>query len=54
MERVTSWLDLIGMLLVVSAVALAIGALYLPGGVAAGGLGLLLVSWLIDRRRSTQ
>lgn len=54
MERVTSWLDLIGMLVVVAAVALAAGAWYLPGGVAIAGLGLLLVSWLIDRRGSTQ
>lgn len=48
----TSWMDLIGILLVIVAVALAVGVWYLPGGVAAAGLGLLLASWLIDRRRA--
>lgn len=54
MERVTSWLDLIGMLLILLAAALAVGLFYLPGGIAVGGLGLLVISWLIDRWRSTQ
>lgn len=50
----TSWMDLIGILLVVVAVALAVGSWYLPAGVAAAGIGLLLASWLIDRRRFPQ
>ena len=54
MERLTSWLDLIGLLLIIVAAALAVGAFYLPAGVGVSGAGLLLVSWLIDRRRSPQ
>lgn len=47
----TTWLDLIGLLLIVAAIGLAIGFVFVPGGIAAVGVGLLLVSWLIDRRR---
>jgi hypothetical protein len=50
----TTWLDLIGLLLIVIAVGVAVGLVYVPGGLAAAGVGLILVSWLIDRRRPKQ
>lgn len=52
MERLTTWLDLIGLLLIIVAAALAVGAFYLPAGVGVAGGGLLFGSWLIDRRRA--
>lgn len=54
MERLTSWLDLIGILLIIAAAALAAGAYYMPAGVGIAGAGLLVASWLIDRRRAPQ
>lgn len=49
--NLTSWLDLLGILLVVAAAALAVGLWFLPAGVAVAGVGLLIASWLIDRRK---
>lgn len=49
---VTDLLDLLGALALVVAAALAVGIwLSWPGGCATAGIGLLLVSWLIDRTR---
>lgn len=52
MVTLTDLLDLLGLLLLVA--ALAVGAAVLlgaPAALTAGGLGLLGVSWLIDRLR---
>lgn len=49
---VTDLLDLIGLLLIIAAVALAAGLVFLPLGVGVGGVGLLGLSWLIDRKGS--
>lgn len=49
----TSILDLIGSLLVIAAIALAVAAYSLPGALAAAGVLLLVLSWLIDRRTHT-
>lgn len=49
----TSILDLIGSLLVITAIALAVAMYTLPGALAAGGVLLLVLSWLIDRRTRT-
>jgi hypothetical protein len=49
---VTDVLDLLGALALVAAAALVAGLwLSWPGGLATAGLGLLAVSWLIDRTR---
>ena len=45
----TSVLDLLGLLLLVAAVVLLVGAWSVPGAAAAGGVGLLGVSWLTDK-----
>lgn len=47
---VTTVLDLVGMLLLVAAVVVVLWSLFIPGAIAAGGVGLLLISWLIDWR----
>ncbi len=49
--NLTSWLDLLGILLVVAAAALTVALWFLPAGVAVAGVGLLVASWLIDRRK---
>lgn len=49
----TSILDLIGSLLVISAIALAVAVYSVPGALAAAGVLLLVLSWLIDRRTRT-
>lgn len=48
---VTSVLDLVGLLLLVLAAAVLTAAWSLPGALAAAGVGVLAVSWLIDHRR---
>lgn len=51
-QLVTTALDLIGALALVAAAALAVGTwLSWPGALATAGVGLLLVSWLVDRPR---
>lgn len=47
----TSVLDLVGMLLLVIALAVLVGTWSLPGALAAAGVGVLVVSWLVDRRK---
>ena len=47
---VTTVLDLVGMLLLVAAVVVALWSLSVPGAITAGGVGLLLISWVIDAR----
>ncbi|QDY64869.1 hypothetical protein FQA45_00270 [Glutamicibacter halophytocola] len=49
----TSILDLLGSLLVIVAIALAVAVYTLPGALAAAGVLVLLLSWLIDRRTRT-
>lgn len=46
----TTLLDLIGLLLIVFALALAAGAFFVPAGFAVAGAGVLVVSWLCDRK----
>lgn len=48
---VTSWLDLVGLLLVVAGVGLALAAVSVPLGVCVTGALVLAASWLIDRQR---
>lgn len=47
---VTTVLDLLGLLGIVAAIALAVLPLSVPGAIASAGVGLLGVSWLIDAR----
>lgn len=51
LELVTSILDLVGLLLVVVAVSVLVASWSIPASIAAGGVGVLAVSWLIDHRR---
>ena len=48
--RLTSLLDLIGMLLIVACGSVAVATFALWAGLGAAGLGVLGTSWLIDRR----
>ena len=48
-ELVTSLLDLVGLLLLVLGASVAVAAWSVPAGLAAAGLLLLAVSWLVDR-----
>ena len=48
---VTSWLDLVGLLLLVAGVGLALAAVSVPLGIGVSGLLLLAASWLVDRQR---
>ena len=45
----TSWLDLVGALLLVVALAVLVWPLSISGALAAAGAALLLLSWLVDR-----
>ena len=47
---VTTILDLVGLLLLVAACVVVLWEFSIPGAIAGGGAGLLLVSWLIDAR----
>lgn len=47
---ITSLLEFVGLLLLVLAAALAVGAWSLPAGVATAGAGLVALSWLITRK----
>lgn len=47
----TTWLDLLGSLLLVLAVAVLIAEWTIPGALAAAGALLIVLSWLIDRRQ---
>lgn len=46
----TTWLDLLGMLLVIAAAAVWVATWSLPAALAVAGIGLLGVSWLVDWR----
>lgn len=46
----TDILDLLGLLLIVVALALAAGLFFLPAAFAVAGAGVLVVSWLVDRK----
>lgn len=48
-RMVTSVLDLAGALLLVVALAVLVWPLSVPGALAAAGVALLLLSWLVDR-----
>lgn len=47
----TTLLDLLGIVLLLLAAALFVAAWSVPGALATAGAGLLVFSWLIDRRR---
>lgn len=47
---ITTLLDLIGMVLIVTGLAVAAGLFYLPAGFLVFGVGILLISWLLDRK----
>lgn len=49
-KDVTTLLDLVGLLVIVAGVAVAVWPYFPPASFVAGGLGLLLISWLIDRK----
>lgn len=46
----TSMLDLVGALLLVAAVTVLVWSITVPGALAAAGVGLLLLSLVIDKR----
>ena len=47
---VTTVLDLLGSLLLVVALVVLVWPLSAAGAFAAGGVGVLMLSWLIDRK----
>lgn len=53
-HKLTTALDLVGLLLLVAAVVVFIWPWTIAGAWAAGGLGALLVSWIIDRRQGAR
>ncbi|MEJ1087045.1 hypothetical protein WDU99_01795 [Microbacterium sp. Mu-80] len=48
--NLTTLLDLVGSLLVIAALAVFVAMFTLAGGLAVAGVGLLALSWLIDRQ----
>ena len=46
----TSWLDLVGALLLVVALAVLLWPLSVPAAIAAAGAAVLVLSWLVDRK----
>lgn len=50
MSLLTTVLDLVGALLLIVAIALWVAVWSLPAGIAIAGVGLLVLSWLVDRR----
>lgn len=54
LKQLTTLLDLLGLLVLVAAVALGVWfwSGFAPAGLGVLGTGLLLVSWLIDRGKS--
>ena len=46
----TSWLDLVGALLLVVALAVLVWPASVAGALACAGVGVLAVSWLVDAR----
>lgn len=49
-DLITTSLDLVGLLLLVAALTVLIWPYTVPGALAAAGVGILAVGWLIDRR----
>jgi uncharacterized membrane protein YqgA involved in biofilm formation len=47
--NLTTMLDLIGALLLIVALGLAVAAWSVPAALAAAGMSLLLLSWLVDK-----
>lgn len=50
MDYVTTVMELCALLLLVAAAAVAVAAVSVPLGLATAGLGLLVGSWLVERR----
>lgn len=50
MDLVTTVMELCALLLLIAAAAVAVAAWSLPAGLATAGLGLLVGSWLVERR----
>lgn len=48
--NLTTVLDLAGSFFIVLALALWAGLLFVPAGFAVAGVGVLFVSWLVDRK----
>lgn len=48
--NLTTLLDLGGSLLIIAALAVAVGVVSIAGGLGVAGIGLLVLSWLIDKR----
>lgn len=48
----TSWLDLVGALLLVVALAVLLWPLSVAGAIAAAGAAVLVLSWAIDRTKT--
>lgn len=48
--QLTTLLDLLGALLLIIAAAVLVATWTTPGALAVGGVGLLVLSWLVDRR----
>jgi hypothetical protein len=48
--NLTTLLDLAGSLLIIAALAVAVAMFTIAGGLGVAGVGLLVLSWLIDQR----
>lgn len=51
--QLTTWLDLLGIILVIVGVAALVAVWSIPGAAITAGGACLLASWLIDRGRKT-
>ena len=50
--NLTTLLDLLGALLVIAALAIFIATFTIAGGLGVAGVGVLTLSWLIDRQHT--
>lgn len=50
--KITSVLDLLGVVLILLAIGLFVAQWTVPGALGVSGAGVLALSWLIDRRDS--
>lgn len=50
--NLTTLLDLAGSLFIIAALAVLVGTFTVAGGLGVAGIGLLVLSWLIDQRAS--
>lgn len=48
--NLTTLLDLAGSLLIIAALAVFVGMFTVAGGLGVAGVGLLVLSWLVDQR----